>query len=136
MLRLRQQGYTVLTDRYPQVEFPGIYDGPGLAAAKAGSRAVAFLVERERRLYAWMARFRPDLVVRLNVDAATALARKPEHKPDLIRRKVEITPKLRLAGAPILDLDATQPYAKVHATALNAVRRTLAESAGATPLRP
>jgi thymidylate kinase len=126
MLRLRQHGFVVLTDRYPQTECPGFYDGPGLAAAAAGSWAVAKLVERERRIYAWMTAFRPDMVVRLNVDADTALARKPEHRPDLIRRKVAITPKLRFAGAPIVDLDATLPYPAVHALADRIVRRTLA----------
>jgi thymidylate kinase len=125
MLRFRQDGYTVLTDRYPQTECPGFYDGPGLAAGVAGSWVVAWLVKRERRIYTWMAAFHPDVIVRLNVDAETALARKPEHRPDLIRRKVAVTPQLRFAGAKIVDLDATQPLAKVHAAAAQIVRRVL-----------
>ena len=31
----------VITDRYPQVEVPGFYDGPGLSAARPDSRIVA-----------------------------------------------------------------------------------------------
>lgn len=126
MLRWRQAGYVILTDRYPQTEISGFYDGPGLSAAAAGSWAVAWLAERERRLYAWMAAFRPDMVVRLNVDVDTALARKPEHKPDLIRRKVAVTPQLRFADARIVDLDATLPFPAVHAEADRIVRGTLA----------
>lgn len=121
MLRLRRQGYVVLTDRYPQTEFPGLYDGPGLSAAAAGSWIVATLARYERRIYGWMASFRPDMIVRLNVDAATALARKPEHRADLVERKVKITPQLRFAGARIVDLDATRPYVEVRRRAARIV---------------
>ena len=126
MLTLRRNGFIVLTDRYPQIEVPGYYDGPGLAAARAGSWAIARLVARERRIYAWMTAFRPDLIVRLNVDAATALARKPDHRAELIARKVAITPALRFAGPAIVDLDATLPYGTVRSAAAQLVENTLA----------
>ena len=117
MLRLRRDGFAVLTDRYPQTEFPGTYDGPGLSAGMAGSWAVSVLARQERRLYAWMTAFRPDVIVRLNVDVATAMARKPDHRPDLLVEKVKITPQLRFGGAPIVDLDATRPYSEIRSTA-------------------
>ena len=40
MLRLRRAGFAVLTDRYPQIEFPGTYDGPGLSAARVTATVV------------------------------------------------------------------------------------------------
>ncbi len=114
MLKLRRAGVVVLTDRYPQMECPGFYDGPGLSAASPRGRLVAAIARQERRLYEYMTAFRPDVVVRLNVDAATALARKPDHRADLLRKKVAVTPLLRFAGAPIIDLDATLPYKLVY----------------------
>ena len=36
ILKLREAGVIVITDRYPQIEVPGFYDGPGLSAARAG----------------------------------------------------------------------------------------------------
>ena len=114
MLKLRRAGVVILTDRYPQIECPGFYDGPGLSAASPRGKLVAALARQERRLYDYMTAFRPDVVVRLNVDAATALARKPDHRADLLRKKVAVTPLLRFAGAPIIDLDATEPYALVY----------------------
>lgn len=122
MLRLRGRGVTVITDRYPQTDVPGFYDGPGLSAAAAGSAAVARLAARERRLYDWMVGHRPTLVIRLNIDAGTAHARKPEHDLDLLRRKVAVTPLLTFGGAPIVDLDARAPYAQVRQRALDAIR--------------
>lgn len=125
-LALRRQGVTVLTDRYPQVDVPGFYDGPALSAARAEGWAVRRLAAKERALYAWMAEHRPTLVIRLNVDVETALARKPDHARPLIERKVAATPLLRFGGAPIVDLDARAPYAEVLAAALAAANRALA----------
>lgn len=126
VLALRRRGVTVITDRYPQTEVAGFYDGPGLSAARAGGPVVAWLAARERRMYDWMAGFRPDIVLRLNVDADTALRRKPDHKPDLLRAKVEATPLLRFRDARIVDIDAGARYADVRDQALVHIRWMLA----------
>jgi thymidylate kinase len=125
MLALRRRGVTVLTDRYPQIEVAGFYDGPGLSAGQPGNWAVAALSRRERRMYEWMARFLPDVVIRLNIDLATAYARKPDHGYDLLRQKVEVTPRLRFNGAPIVDIDSREPYDAVRAAVGQIVRRTI-----------
>lgn len=125
VLALRRGGVTVITDRYPQTEVAGFYDGPGLSAAEPGNRAVAALAAQELRMYRWMASFLPDVVIRLNVDLETAHARKPDHSYDLLRRKVEVTPRLRFNGAPIVDLDSRDPYQSVRAAADRIVRQTL-----------
>ena len=125
VLALRSKGIAVITDRYPQEEIPGFYDGPGLAAARPGSRMVARLAARERRLYQWMASFTPDLVLRLNVDAATALARKPDHKAHLVAAKVAATPLLHFHDAPIIDIDATASYDQVRRQAFALVEPIL-----------
>lgn len=126
MMRMRERGITIITDRYPQIEVPGFYDGPGLSAARAGSATVAWLAARERRLYQRMADNVPDLVIRLNVDVETALARKPDHKRASIEAKVAVTPQLTFNGAPIVDLCATDPFETVLANAKAAVTSTLA----------
>jgi len=125
VLALRRRGVTVVTDRYPQIEVAGFYDGPGLAAGRPGNRAVAALARQEMRMYRWMASFLPDVVIRLNVDLETAYARKPDHGYELLRRKVEVTPSLRFNGAPIVDLDSREPYPIVRAAADRIVRQTL-----------
>lgn len=125
MLALRAAGVTVITDRYPQIDIAGFYDGPGLSAARAGSPSVAWLAARERRMYEWMAGHQPTLVIRLNVDLATAIARKPDHDPILLASKVAVTPQLRFGGAPIVDLDARAPYVQVRQRALDAIRAAI-----------
>ena len=125
MLALRRRGVIIVTDRYPQIEVPGFYDGPGLSAARAEGRFVAMLARRERAQYEWMAGFVPDLVIRLNVDLATAFARKPDHKYESLRQKVEATPKLRFNGAPIVELSSVDPLPTVIAQAEAAIAATL-----------
>lgn len=113
MLALRQQGIAVVTDRYPQIEVPGFYDGPGLSAARADGWITKWLSARERRLYEEMASVLPTLVVRLNIDIATAVARKPDHERGLLAMKIDATPKLTFNRARIVEIDATQPLEKV-----------------------
>lgn len=127
MLALRRQGFIVVTDRYPQLAFPGAYDGPGLMADAQGNGLVRWLARREQAAFEWMTRYRPDLVIRLNVDLDTACARKPDHRRDALRDKVAITPQLTFNGAPIVDIDSAQPLAEVLAQARDAVTRTLTE---------
>ena len=69
-----------------------------------------------------MASFRPDLVIRLNVDLETAFARKPDHRRESLRQKVEVTPRLTFGGALIVDFDSKEPLE----TLVNKVRVTIA----------
>lgn len=121
MLADRARGLAVLADRFPQVEVPGPMDGLGLAAVAGAGGMLGSLARREHRRYAWMAAHRPDLVIRLNVDLATALARKPDHRPSSLARKIHDLPLLTFDGAPVLDLDATRPLDEVIAEAKAAI---------------
>ncbi len=122
MLALCRRGVVVITDRYPQAEAPGFYfDGPGLGAVNTESWLARKLAARELRLYQWMASHVPALVIRLNIDADTAHARKPDHKLAMLRDKVAVLPTLHFNGARILDLDGRDPYAQVLDAALNAI---------------
>ncbi len=126
MLALRRRGYIIVTDRYPQIAIPGAYDGPSFNLSRQGSRIVQWLARREHALFEWMASYRPDLVLRLNVDLDTACARKPDHRREALRRKIEVTPRLTYNGAPIVDIDANQPLDKVLAEAEAAVAKMMA----------
>ena len=126
MLRLNRRGVLVITDRYPQAEVPGFhFDGPGLGAVNAESWLGRKLAASEQRLYQRMANHLPALLIRLNIDADTAHARKPDHKLSMLRDKVAVIPNLHFNGARILDLDGRDPYEQVLNTALSTVRDAL-----------
>lgn len=116
MLADRGRGVAILADRFPQTAVPGPMDGLGLTRAGPGLLPRA-LARRERAHYAWMERVPPDLIIRLNVDLATALARKPDHRPSSLAIKIRDVPQLTFNGAPIVDIDATRPLGEVIAAA-------------------
>lgn len=113
MLKLRGNGKIIITDRFPQIDIPKTYDGPSLSIDEEGSAFVKWLAHRELKLFRWMTSYQPDVVIRLNVDLETAFARKPDHKKELLRRKIETTPKLTFNGAKIVEIDASQPLEQV-----------------------
>lgn len=127
LLDQRRAGKVIVTDRYPQLEVPGLHDGPILAGRATTPRLAAMQAE-ERALYAEMAVYKPTLVVRLHVDVDTVMLRKPDHDRALITRKVETVPLLTFNGAPIVDIDATIPYTEELAIAIAAVDKALAEA--------
>lgn len=128
MLALRQRGFIVVTDRYPQLAVLRAYDGPEFPAASQGSRFVLWLARREHAMFAWMTSYRPTLVLRLNVDLDIACARKPDHRREALARKIAVTPHLTYNGAPIVDIDTNQPLADVLAQAETAVAQAMTEA--------
>jgi len=127
MLKLRKHGHVVICDRYPQLDVPGFYDGPGLSAARSTGLFTAWLARQERKLYERMTSYRPTLVIRLNIDAETAYARKPDHELSLLREKVAVTPLLRFNGAKIVEINANQPFDEVHAMTSQLIQRVVAD---------
>lgn len=113
MLACRRRGLIVLTDRFPQVQIPGAYDGTVFPAEAKGSRFVSWLAELERTAFHWMASHQPDLVIKLNVDLNVACARKPDHRRDALAKKIAITPQLTFGGAKLVDIDANQSLEEV-----------------------
>ena len=109
--QIRLNGGIVITDRYPQNQFIGIYDGPRINGAT--SRASRFLARRELENYQSIAEFIPDLVVKLHVPIEVAISRKPDHHFENIRRKAEITRKLKFIGAKVIDINASKPIEEV-----------------------
>lgn len=129
MLACHQQGLIILTDRYPQEQIPGAYDGTVFPPNVSGSRFVSWLAGLERKAFHWMASYKPDLVIKLNVDLDVACARKPDHKREALARKIAITPQLTFNGAELIDIDANKPLDEVLSDAENAVMRFM-ESRG------
>lgn len=127
VIRLSRRGVRIIADRYPQAEISGFrYDGPGIKPDPGHNWLMRKLVAREYRLYQRMARYVPALVIRLNIDAETAHARKPDHSLDELNDKISVMPRLRYNGARIVNIDTRAPYAQVLSEAVKAIE-SLAE---------
>lgn len=127
MMTARRQGRIIVTDRYPQLEVAGAYDGPDLSVTATGGGFVRWLARREHAAFEWMTSFSPDLVLRLNVDLDVACARKTDHRPELLAAKVAATPLLKFNGASIVEIDANLPLDEVVEAARTAVTGMLIE---------
>jgi thymidylate kinase len=122
VIRLSRRHVKVITDRYPQAEIPGFhYDGPGLQIGRSDNSLVRALAKKEQNIYEWMAGQRPTLVIRLNIDAESAYARKPDHDLAELVDKIATIDRLKFNGARICDIDATLPYSQVLQNALDAI---------------
>ena len=106
-------------------------DGPGLGKART-TGAVGWLARRERRKFDAMVAHLPDLVLRLNVSLEVAQARKPDHRPASLARKIGDLSRLTFQGAPIVEVDADQPLETVEAQAKAAVAALLEARYGVT----
>ena len=123
VMRLSETGVRVIVDRFPQAEIPGFrYDGPAFAVASNHGWFMRRLVALEWRIYKRMARQRPALIIRLDIDAETAHTRKPDHKFEELRDKSSVMPLLKFNGARICDLDARLDYEQVLEAATAAVQ--------------
>ncbi len=120
MMKLRRAGHLIIADRFPQTEVPGPMDGVGLGNARA-TGLVGWLARRERRKLEAMVAHRPDLLIRLNVSLEVAQARKPDHRPAALARKIGDLSRLTFQGAPIVELDADAPLHDVQARAKAAI---------------
>lgn len=102
--RLVNNGAIVITDRYPQTEYTGIYDGmviqefPGDGLIARFNRSLA---RKERRLYSEMCRFNPDVIIKLKITAEVSNQRKPcnAKEYEIVKRKVAITETLHYKGS-------------------------------------
>jgi thymidylate kinase len=124
IIGLSRRGVQVIADRYPQAEIPGFhYDGPGLTVSRTDNWLVHKLAVGEQRLYEWMAEQKPTLVIRLNIDADTAHARKPDHDIAELHDKISALSRLNFNGAQICEIDACRPYPQVLEAALQAIHQ-------------
>ena len=116
----------MITDRFPQLELRA-FDGPQLNIKQDGGFMVRWFARREQASFEWMTSHVPDLVIRLNVDIDTAMERKPDHDRESLNKKIIAMPQLTYKGAPIVDIDTSQPLEKVVAEATTALSALLTE---------
>lgn len=115
----RSEGRLVLTDRFPHHEerFAG---GPAILPDES-SLLTQRSAELERTLLRKVCARRPDLLIRLSIDAVDAWQRKPEHNLEDIRRKVDALEQAQWHGTNQVVIDASMPLEEVQRQARRAV---------------
>ena len=114
MQKYRLNGGISLLDRYPQIEYAGMNDGPKIVEYRdsfAEKKWIDRMIKKESEKLDIVRWVKPDVIFRLNISAETSMTRKPEQKNiETFRRKIEELNKITFQGATIVDVDAEQPY--------------------------
>lgn len=106
MIKARNNGLLVITDRYPQSIHPGCSDGPLLTKYANSKGLLKKLSNWEFKIYNLSNMNPPDLTIKLMVPSDVAISRKPEMTIEEIETKKEIIQKLNISKkSVIIDTD-------------------------------
>ena len=91
LVKARNNGLLVITDRYPQSSMPGAGDGPLLHRyAERSGGLLKRLAQWEQRVYESFSVNPPDLTIKLVAPTEVAMERKPEMTAEEIENKKNI----------------------------------------------
>ena len=109
MVKARNNGLLVITDRYPQSIIPGSSDGPLLNKYKNTSGLMKRIAEWEQEVYDSFLFNAPDLTIKLVVPTEIALLRKPEMTAEEIENKKRIVMSMDISEHSVT-IDTSQPF--------------------------
>lgn len=109
MVKARNNGMLVLTDRYPQSNMPGASDGPLLSRYQSGKGLMKRISKWEKRVYQSFSVNPPDLTIKLMVPTDVAIARKPEMSVEEIDNKKSIVMGMNISEHTAI-IDTSRPF--------------------------
>lgn len=109
MVKARNNGLLVFTDRYPQSNMPGASDGPLLSRYQDGHGLLKRISVWEQKIYESFSVNPPDLTIKLMVPTDVAIARKPEMTVEEIKKKKSIVMGMNLSEHEIV-IDTSRPF--------------------------
>lgn len=109
-----KKGGIPLYDRFPQVQFEGIYDGPKINhyCQQRGINfgIVRWMAKREQHYIEKIQDYQPRLVFKLMLSPEESIRRKPFEKIEVVTRKHQITEQLEFPRSLVHTVDATMNY--------------------------
>lgn len=104
-------------DRYPQIQFEGISDGPKLRVMMLKKlpsflrKIFSFMADIEEKRLSKVVDHQPDMVFKLLLPPEESVRRKPENKLESMIQKHELIKALQFGGnTKVYEIDATMPY--------------------------
>ena len=109
MVKARNNGLLVLTDRYPQSDMPGASDGPLLSRYQSSNGLMKRISDWEQKIYESFSVNAPDLTIKLMVPTDVAIARKPEMTAEEIENKKNIVMGMDISEHTAV-IDTSRPF--------------------------
>ena len=120
MVKARNNGLLVLTDRYPQSNMPGASDGPLLSRDQGGHGLLKRISNWEQKRYESFSVNPPDLTVKLIVPTDVAIARKPEMTVEEIEKKKKIVMGMNISDHTVI-VDTSRPFEVTRGEVMKAI---------------
>lgn len=114
--KFAEKGGLVIYDRYPQIQYLGINDGPKIRKNIIGRmpKVLRFLLIRyankEEHILKEACLHHPDIVFKLIIPPEESVKRKPENKIETMIFKHNLIKSLDFNGSNVYIIDATVPY--------------------------
>ena len=109
MVKARNNGLLVITDRYPQTNMAGAGDGPLLSRYQKSRGLLKKISDWEYNIYKSFATNAPDLAIKLMVPTEVAIERKPEMTVEEIENKKNIVMSLDISEHTAV-IDTSRPF--------------------------
>ncbi len=116
--KFSSKGGLVIFDRYPQVQFPGISDGPKIRSLmpKKLPKVFKMILERfaakEEQYLIKTTDHCPDIVFKLVIPPEESVRRKPENVLETMIEKHNLIKALQFEGSNVYEIDAMMPLEK------------------------
>lgn len=111
------KGGLVIYDRYPQMEYEGICDGPKIRKRLQSSssnhvfyKLFSPLANKEEKYIRKIVSCPPDIVFKLILSPEESMRRKPHENYEEVKVKHEIIKSLKFESSDAYTIDATMPY--------------------------
>ncbi|OQY40899.1 MAG: hypothetical protein B6229_00540 [Spirochaetaceae bacterium 4572_7] len=106
MLKAKNKGMLVLTDRFPQTQIMGFNDGPLLDNWKESKSALKRkMYQYETNIYKLSETFSPSIVFKLKIDKELSAKRKNDTPMYMIEKKIDAINILEFNNSTIIDID-------------------------------
>lgn len=112
-----EKGGVAIFDRYPQVMYFGINDGPKIRPAlenknypKLLMKILGRMADKEEKNYKRAIETKPDLVIKMILPPEVSIQRKPEESLEAVKIKHEIIKNLKFEDSKVLTIDATMNF--------------------------
>ena len=101
-------------DRFPQNQFPAVYDGPKIRFNYIKYGKASFVIRqlaRQEEIFIDKAQqFQPDIIFKLVLPVEESMKRKPEENVAQVKQKALITERLCFDNSKVFIVDATQDF--------------------------
>lgn len=111
------KGGVVIFDRFPQMNYPGICDGPKIREKIQSNFGNGFiskmllpLARSEEKYIKKIIKHQPNIVFKLILPPEESIRRKPQESLEAVTKKHEIVKSLEFSGSDVYTIDATMPF--------------------------